>query len=120
MLQIDAILPLYADDAARHSLLTDALEYVRSDLLELHRKIESEDYEAALHQVHRAKGTASFLGGDNPALKYFDQLTNAIKHAKNNKRSLSEAPISVALTHVESMMNALTTSLEKSISHYKI
>jgi HPt (histidine-containing phosphotransfer) domain-containing protein len=129
MLQIDTLLPLYADDASRLALLQDALKYVRSDLASLNDAISSEDYQASLQQTHRAKGTASFLGGDQPTLQYFDQLTNAIKlaastpeHATSTMTRIAlknHASISYALKQIESMMKAIELSLQQSIAHHQ-
>lgn len=141
MLQIDAILPLYPDDASRHLMLTQAVGYIRDDLASLHRAINSGDQEAALQQVHRAKGTASFLGGNQPELKFFDDLTNVLKQVyqgpdslpsrstvpttlyskpgQHNALSHDKELIASALRPVEFMLQTLETSLQQLLVLYQ-
>ena len=111
MLHIDTLLPLYPDDASRHLLLSQALAHTESDLTAIHHALVSDDRDAALQHVHKAKGTVSFLGGDNYALQQFDLLTRALRMAKNNHALMADAKIHLSFISVESILQELVISL---------
>ncbi|OZI48766.1 hypothetical protein [Bordetella genomosp. 4] len=85
MLHIDTVLSLYPDDAARLLLLSQATAQTQADLTSLRDAINTGNRKAALDHTHKAKGTASFLGADTPALQQFDQLTQALKNADGHQ-----------------------------------
>lgn len=85
MLHLDAILSLYPDQATQRLLLSQALTHTRHDLIALRDAIDTRDHTAALQHAHRAKGTASFLGADQQALRQFDQLTHALRNPDDEK-----------------------------------
>ncbi|MVW71234.1 MULTISPECIES: hypothetical protein [unclassified Bordetella] len=136
-MQIDALLPLYPDDASRRQLLTQALAQTRSDITALARARSMQDHDAALQAVHRAKGTASFLGGDETALRHFDELTRLIKLAQQvsqrpstlssgGTRTVSTSAVSVddsavlaAYARVESVLRELESKLQSLMAPYR-
>lgn len=143
MLRIDALLPLYPDDTSRHAMLAQALTHVQADLDALRNAISNGDRQAALHHAHRAKGTASFLGGDQEALKHFDHLTLTLKRlpdtsaadastassAEMTDTSDTTAPVrkttprlaslTSALKPVESTLRNLESSLQDLVAQYQ-
>ncbi|MBO9355284.1 hypothetical protein GG851_14930 [Bordetella petrii] len=78
MPHLDALLPLYPDPAIRRALLEQALAQIHADLADMGQAIHADHHVDARQYVHRAKGTASFLGGSD-SLPAFDQLTAALK-----------------------------------------
>lgn len=138
MLQIDTLLPLYPDDASRYAMLEQALTCVRSDLAALRQTIGASDYEAALQHVHRAKGTASFLGGNSQSLQLFDDFTQALKQAIATRRTrhadhtggarsdstatdirfTEDTHLTSAYRAVESTLHTLESALQLRINHH--
>ena len=137
MPHIDSLLPLYPDDASRRLLLSQALAHIHADMDAMRHALATGDRDTALQYIHKAKGTASFLGGDDQALQPFDQLTRALRNAdgtrpllvghsdmaqKNNRPipttdhptpcSTVYTEIHLALTAVELILKNLAASLK--------
>jgi len=106
MPHIDAILPLYPDIATRQTLLELATAHARTDLADMRRAIDAGDYASARQQVHRAKGTISFLGHDEHEIHAFDQLTDALRAQDGTRISLAFARVEVAMQALDAMLLA--------------
>lgn len=112
MPHIDALLPLYPDAAGRQALLEHALAHVRADLTAMRQAIDTDDYAAARQQVHRAKGTLSFLGHDDSAARYFDLLTSALRMQDSAAIESARVPVEMALLDIEAAMLKRLENLE--------
>jgi len=104
MPHLDALLPLYPDPAIRRALLEQALAQIHADLADMRQAIHADHHADARQYVHRAKGTASFLGGSD-SLPAFDQLTAALK-------AQHRAHIELAFAAVEAVLLQLAAKLQ--------
>lgn len=81
-MQIHALLALFRNPANRRQLLSEAITQTHSDLAAIRRARDAHDHETVLQAVHRAKGTACFLGCDEATLKHFDALAGIVQETK--------------------------------------
>lgn len=120
MLHLDTILSQYPDETSRLLLLSQALDQTRTDLAALRHTLAANDRQAALKQVHQAKGTASFLGSNQASLRSFDQLTYALRETPPDTSPHSSTKtippgIQRAFARVESVLRHTEHSLQDRI-----
>ncbi|MBV7485603.1 Hpt domain-containing protein [Bordetella sp. BOR01] len=104
MPHIDAVLPLYPDLATRQTLLELAVAQTRTDLADMRRAIDAGDHASARQQVHRAKGTASFLGRGEHEIQAFDLLADALRAQDMTRIGPAFMAVEAALRELEAML----------------
>jgi len=110
MPHIDALLPLYPDTATRRTLFELSLVHARTDLAAIRQAIAIGDHTDARQQVHRAKGTVSFLRTDAQALQPLDALTEALRDQDLGRIAQAYPAVEACLLDLEA---ALLRQLEE-------
>ncbi|MCD0502325.1 hypothetical protein [Bordetella petrii] len=107
MIHIKTLLTYNLEPHARQALLENALEHTHADLAAIRQAIEAGDLAEARQQVHRAKGTVSFLSADRDASRHLDTLTEALRTEDSRRIADACQPVYAILRELEAEVRAL-------------
>jgi len=102
LLDMELLLELYPDAAARHGFLLRAHELLSADRVALQDAMAGRDHASARELAHRIQGTAAFLNGARELTqKLFNRLNLALARADATRTISGGEPVLAYLSDLE-------------------